>query len=1402
MSKFIKCITLILLCAGVVSAGVFEREYLFQPVQVENDGTYDILSIENLRSYGKPGAPLLPYKAVTILLPAGEEIVNVQVIDTQWEVLGVKTFPRPGSPVAPLSSREQAELTANPEYYNSESFYPSDIISSIQNGFLRGYGLGNFLLHPVRWNPQTGDTEQLSSIKLEITTESTYRAVEALDNLKTNYSTVKSINSITDDVENLRTYSNALDELDEIPGGFLIICDEAQSDVWAEYVQFKNSRGMVTTLLTTQDIYAEYAGVDNAEKVRNAIIDYYQNHDVEAVLLAGDVSDVPYRGFYIYDNGYTDYNMPSDLYFAGLDGTWNDDGDDRWGEVGEDDLYQEIIIGRAPTTNDAMVETWISKQIMFQTEPVVDEITQAIMVGEDLGWVAWGGEYKDEVRLGSTNHGYTTEGFSDDWTVGTLYDMDAIWTVPQLFADLNAGVTYVNHLGHANVTYALKATNPDINETDLTNDGINHNFYLGYSQGCYCGAFEQNSICELWTTIETGAFAFIANSRYGWGNLYDTDGPSQHYDREFFDAIFGEEIYMTGDANRDSKHDNIPIINEACMRWCFYEITLFGDPTIDLYSGPVETMTVNAPPAFVIGEADLNITVQGLEGAIVAVSQDNVLLSVAETDANGLASVPMEIPELGSLQIVITAHNYLPFESEILVINPDGMYPIVNSWMVDDAAGNGDGIADYGEDFGLQLVIENVGTEVVDVLDVTATSASEWLNIDADPVTVENILPGETATISIPSDVSVMVPDGNSAAISVTMTGLEDTWQQDFGLTLHAPDPGIDFLTVNDEVGGNGNHRFDSGETGTISIRLNNDGSSAMDGATFNVHIDDPNLQSVTSALGLVNLAANDMNDYADAIELEVSGLAPGMERAWILCELTLPNGYSWSAYVYVDIGGVYDDLEGIDQGWSHYANPDWDEQWHVSTDRNWTPGGTQAWKMGDDAGGLYINFLDACLELPVIDRDGSVKLSFWHWMDAETSNYWQGECYDGGIVEKSTDGVTWEVITMPGYNYLTRGDTGPLPLGIMVYSGQIDWTQEEVIIEGTGDLYLRFRFGTDQGIVNEGWYLDNISVSLPSDLTPPSGLEAELVGDVASLNWNTPGGQAMDLELLGFTVLRDGNPLTGVIQQTSFEDDLSGLPQGTYMYSVIAVYSGGESDAAGPVLVNYGESTISLMAIPVISPIEIGAGGGNFMWSASMTELSGSPQIVDCWTELVLPNGTPYGPLLLIENVNLAASQTIISGALTQYVPGFAPAGLYSYVANVGDYPGTIIAQDDFDFTKLAGAGPLAHNNGWAVVGWDAGETTGKLAMLPTEYSVEHAYPNPFNPQTTVSVALPDVSELRISVFNLLGQEVVVLGNGLFEAGYHSFTFDGQGMASGIYFIQADIPGKLHQVQKVMLMK
>ncbi|RQW78538.1 MAG: T9SS C-terminal target domain-containing protein, partial [Geobacter sp.] len=93
------------------------------------------------------------------------------------------------------------------------------------------------------------------------------------------------------------------------------------------------------------------------------------------------------------------------------------------------------------------------------------------------------------------------------------------------------------------------------------------------------------------------------------------------------------------------------------------------------------------------------------------------------------------------------------------------------------------------------------------------------------------------------------------------------------------------------------------------------------------------------------------------------------------------------------------------------------------------------------------------------------------------------------------------------------------------------------------------------------------------------------------------------------------------------------------------------------------------------------------------------------------------------------------------------------------------------------------------------------KSVGVPTRYELSQNYPNPFNPETNIEFALPMSARVKLSVYNVLGQAVATLVDGQVEAGYHSVTFDGSYLTSGVYFYRLET-GNTVLSNKMVLMK
>jgi hypothetical protein len=90
---------------------------------------------------------------------------------------------------------------------------------------------------------------------------------------------------------------------------------------------------------------------------------------------------------------------------------------------------------------------------------------------------------------------------------------------------------------------------------------------------------------------------------------------------------------------------------------------------------------------------------------------------------------------------------------------------------------------------------------------------------------------------------------------------------------------------------------------------------------------------------------------------------------------------------------------------------------------------------------------------------------------------------------------------------------------------------------------------------------------------------------------------------------------------------------------------------------------------------------------------------------------------------------------------------------------------------------------------------------VAPKDYALSQNYPNPFNPSTNIKFELPKSSDVKLSVYDVLGREVSVLVNERRNAGVHEVKFDAAGLSSGVYFYRMQA-GSFVVTKKLLLIR
>jgi hypothetical protein len=262
------------------------------------------------------------------------------------------------------------------------------------------------------------------------------------------------------------------------------------------------------------------------------------------------------------------------------------------------------------------------------------------------------------------------------------------------------------------------------------------------------------------------------------------------------------------------------------------------------------------------------------------------------------------------------------------------------------------------------------------------------------------------------------------------------------------------------------------------------------------------------------------------------------------------------------------------------------------------------------------------------------------------------------------------------------------------------------------------------------------------------------------------------------------------------------GIPQGTYQATMHIINNDPlHPDYTVPITVYVGGSaaTVSVTLTPINPPIIIPANGGSFSFNASVHNNTASPQTFNAWIMQYTPGGIWQGPMLGPLTLTLPANFTV-TRTRNQNVPSTALAGVYTYRGYTGTYPSVRWDSSSFEYTKSS------TNDGGAVVAdWDnSGESFEAWlasSTLPDAFALHAAYPNPFNPSTTIAFDLPRAAHVKLAVFDLQGRVVATLAEGTLQAGKHEVLLQASSLASGIYFVRLTAK-EFTATQKLLLLK
>jgi hypothetical protein len=1076
---------LLVICAAGLAAGIRQRvEYSFSDLQISRlDGHTEIM-LPDCEPTSEPGAPQLLRHSVFVPIPAGARATGLRVIRQQGhELSGEYNPPIVQPPAITMVGVKPRMVDPDPAIMTSAQPWPPMTIEFAGQGKLEGRDVAIVSIWPVHYSPLTRKLSLLTDVEF---------AVE--------YSTAP---MLPPSVAHL-----------PFGGGFeyLIVTTPDLDSAFMPLMVLKSIKGIRPALRDVGWIEANYPGRDPAERLRNYIKLCYADSGLKWVLLGGDVNIVPVRYAYAMacsaNIAPREDSLPCDLYYSDLDGDWDRNGNNLFGEVADSvDLFPDVYVGRAPVENASEAQTFVGKLLTYEYEPPGDYENTALFCGE----VLWQNPYTDQgVAKNWIDDQYLPPRFDP---VHKLYQSQGTENLDTTIAELNQGRGFFNHDGHGWYDAMSVGGSPNyLRREDMDALSGAPRFGICYSIGCWTTAFDFDAVAEHYVTAPNGGgVAFIGNSSYGWGAPGNPRfGYSDRFDAEFYHQVFAESVMEIGKALAMDKVHFIPYSREANVyRWHQYQLNLLGDPEMPVWTDRPRRLVIDVPSRIPVGSTVLHVTVRDsltgrpVPNALVCAYQSDYV--TGRTDVTGGVSLDVTFTSGGLAVVTVSAGNYRLKQAQVPIVDEACIVPA--RAVINDSLGNSDGITNPGEDIAYQVWLRNDGTVPAAASVAHLGYRGALLSVSDSLASLPALAPAESARADFAFAVSLLAQDRDIAYLDIATRDSTRACTTRLAVVIGTAKLELkDYLFTDSAPGGNSNGVPEPGEEVGLKLRIRNKGLGYGYDLVGEVQALDPFLSVISPGTGFGTIPPDSVAAALVPMTIGINSNCPSPHTAWLRFEVAL-LGYSESIPLMVGGAGLSEDFDTGAPGWETGGI---DDLWHLSQRRSASP--TWSFYSGDENAGRYNNDMTCWLLSPPFVAAERSQLSFRRWFSVPI--YGSDGLYviiDRDSVSDTLDYIgTGGALPDPGtVNTKTPrhkeagrpySHSNFVPSCLSVESSSVDgisgdWFEESYDLSrypAGESLRLRFGFKSDNdGSVGEGFYVDNVRVTsaiagTSENLTPP----------------------------------------------------------------------------------------------------------------------------------------------------------------------------------------------------------------------------------------------------------------------------------------------------------------------------
>ena len=609
-----------------------------ESLEFEAEGEYTRVALRNgFTPEVEPGKPSLPAVSVYVLLPSGAIVSAIQA-QAPESILMEDVLVYPAQPARTTNDPPAPLTLPDPVAYSSLEKTPADVASVLGTHRWHGHTLAALRLNPIRYLASQRALYFATHIEVELSYE-----IPAETMRSPGRPASRSRSAVMDLVANPRDMdrfepigvkypSHGLQVMNENikatgddTAVYLLITSEALTPSFQPLVDRRTGQGKQGMLVTTEWIYANYdgtrpdGGTDDQTKIRNCIIDQYWNHGTIWVCLAGDDTIIPLR----YAYGSIVHENPTDMYYACLAGTYDEDGDGLYGEALQDnaDLLPEVWIGRIPVRTADQATAYIDKLVRYETAPP-EGYANTMLIGSTFDWYMsgldrptdyWDHDPVDEGEWERRDvYRKIIQPYWQATPLGELFNSFSSWdeyrcgdykpTYDHMISALNNGYHHVYLSGHGN---PAGGAGLDRMMVDALRNATRPSIFFVMS--CSTAAIDQEepSLSEaLIRCPQGGGVAYIGASRFPEISTY----PAEF----LYTEIFANKRETFGEAFARSKMVFVPWSHEDGRdrgnQWVF---NLHGDPATPFLGGSSgRALQMLSPKGCEVIDADNDITIR------------------------------------------------------------------------------------------------------------------------------------------------------------------------------------------------------------------------------------------------------------------------------------------------------------------------------------------------------------------------------------------------------------------------------------------------------------------------------------------------------------------------------------------------------------------------------------------------------------------------------------------------------------------------------------------------------------------------------------------------------------------------------------------------------------------------